>query len=383
MPLNSDNYQVDLEALDHRQLMNSMLRDNAQRALGGTFIYPVLWLVIGLASGWYEHQQTQFLSNLTFLILISCLRLWVLAKTPSWIDKKPLLARAGCATVVLLNALHWGLISAVGVYDDSWEAIQTPLLLSAAGVAAAGTAVLAIDPYIRFLFPSFVLLPVVGVLLLDLTSTNILIAILCLVFVVYLTVASKSVNQDYWKALQTSMLLEKKAAEFRKLSVTDPLTQLHNRLYFDEQFQSEWRRASRCGQAISICLIDLDHFKQINDTYGHTFGDFCLIHAASVLDSQVRRAGDVVARYGGEEFIVLLPNTNGEGAQIFANKIRRAIKSEELVQGQHKTVLHASIGVASTRSGDLEAAHTLINHADKALYRAKAQGRDKVEVYED
>jgi diguanylate cyclase (GGDEF)-like protein len=204
-----------------------------------------------------------------------------------------------------------------------------------------------------------------------------------LVFIIYLYVASRSVSGDYWRALRTSMLLEMKAAEFRSLSITDTLTQLHNRFYFEDKFQTEWYRACRHRQPIAICLIDLDYFKRINDTYGHGIGDYCLRHTANVLKRKVCRAGDVVARYGGEEFIVLLANTGLEGAVVFANKIRQAISSVELVQGENSTTVYASIGVAATTVIDIADSQKLINQADKPLYQAKNHGRNRVEFFED
>lgn len=381
MPSNNIDKEVEFLQLDQQQMLQSMIVDNAHRARSGTFIYPVIWLVIGYGSGWHQQQLGFFLGNLGFLIGFSVLRLWVLQTTAARVETHANTARFVYLAVVLTNALHWGLLSAMGIYSEDWFDVEIPLLLSMAGVAAGGTATMGIDHYIRYLFPSFLLLPVVCALLLDWDAANAIIALLCLVFVVYLTNASASVYRDYWNALRSGLLLEKKAAEFQRLSITDTLTQINNRLFFDGHFEAEWRRTRRSKESIAVCLIDLDHFKQINDNHGHSFGDYCLQHTAQVLQKQVRRSGDVVARYGGEEFIMLLPNTDIEGAEQFANQMRQAICATELVQGEHRATVFASIGVAATSTDDHQAADKLIQQADKALYRAKELGRNRVEVF--
>lgn len=377
----NDEFDKQFLQLDQQQMLQSMIVDNAGRARSGTFTYTVIWMVIGIGSGWYQQQPEWFIANLAFLVGFSVIRLWVLQSTAARAETHAQVARIVYLTVVLTNALHWGLVAAMGVYSEHWHIIEIPLLLSVAGVAAAGTATMAIDHHIRYLFPCFVLLPVVGALLLEFTASNAIVSVLCVVFAVYLTLASGSVHRDYWQALQAGLLLEKKAAEFHRLSITDTLTQINNRLYFDDYFAAEWRRTRRSKESIAVCLIDLDHFKQINDNHGHAFGDYCLQQTAEVLQQQMRRSGDVVARYGGEEFIVLLPNTDIVGAEQFANQLLQAISAVELLQGDHRAIVHASIGVAATGTDDKDAAHKLIHQADKALYQAKALGRNRVELF--
>lgn len=380
-PVFTDSISTSDVPLDEQLLLKTMVRDNTDRARGGTFIYPLLWLVVCYFSGWHVIERSIFLANFCFLIGFAIVRIWVLFYARRIVDSNLVAARLGYLSVILINALHWGVVTALAINSIELQAVKFPLLLSACGIAAAGTAVMSIDRLIRFLFPCFVVLPVTLTLMFHPSTENILFAVLCLVFTVYMIIASKSVHQDYWQAIRATLLLERRAAELHRLSITDTLTQLHNRLHFEKQYQVEWRRACRSGQSIAVLLIDLDHFKNINDNYGHYFGDQCLITVANVLKQQVLRAGDFCARYGGEEFIIILPNTEEEGARVYGERIREALQQHSLEHQGHAIEITASIGIACSRPNDIRAGHQLIVRADKALYVAKERGRDRVEIY--
>jgi len=182
-------------------------------------------------------------------------------------------------------------------------------------------------------------------------------------------------------------LLERNAAleELQRISNTDGLTNLYNRRYFDETFAEEWRRARRDQQPLSLAMLDVDHFKQFNDHYGHQSGDDCLIQVSSALQSSVCRAGDIVARYGGEEFVGIFPNTDTEGAMAIAEKIRKAVTGLDIPH-EHSLVasqVTVSIGVASTFPAADKDRKKLIKAADTALYRAKETGRNRVVCSDD
>ncbi len=162
-------------------------------------------------------------------------------------------------------------------------------------------------------------------------------------------------------------------------STTDGLTGLLNRRHFDEVFDAEYRSAYRQKQPIAVLMMDADHFKDLNDTYGHQFGDLCLKLIAKEIAGCLNRPLDICARYGGEEFIVVLPRTPVEGAVCVAETIRRKI-AETPVHGQDNPVsLTLSIGVASTIPTQLGQQGQLIHLADTCLYRAKQGGRNRVE----
>ena len=164
----------------------------------------------------------------------------------------------------------------------------------------------------------------------------------------------------------------------RLLSLTDELTGLPNRRAFMRRLEDEVARVQRYGLPLSFALMDLDHFKEINDEYGHAAGDEVLrVYAKNILS--VFRHHDMVARYGGEEFAVLLPNTDSDGAIRALNKVkRRAAETRWQSNGTVSQVPLFSAGVALFKSG--ESASAFIERADKALYRAKRLGRDRVEL---
>lgn len=161
-------------------------------------------------------------------------------------------------------------------------------------------------------------------------------------------------------------------------SITDALTSTANRRHFDEVFNTEYRRAVREGMSLSLLMVDLDHFKQINDNYGHPVGDRCLQEAASVLLSVIKRPPDLVARYGGEEFAVLLPNTPLSGALSVAEQMLEKLRTMPIHLGDGKQIsITASIGVAAHQPNVGDAADRLIEAADNALYAAKHAGRNR------
>jgi len=168
-------------------------------------------------------------------------------------------------------------------------------------------------------------------------------------------------------------------ARLEQLAQTDPLTQLLNRRALSENITAEMERALRYDSSLALLMIDLDHFKHVNDTHGHLIGDDVLRDLASLLRDLVRE-NDVVARYGGEEFVILLPETDDAGAERFAERVRAAVKDTAFASrpGAQAIALTTSIGVATFPAARIESVEDLFARADAALYRAKADGRDRV-----
>ena len=176
--------------------------------------------------------------------------------------------------------------------------------------------------------------------------------------------------------IQVRTLADKGRLE--QLSRTDALTELSNRRHFDEVLAREFSRSRRSQQTLSLLMIDIDHFKMLNDAFGHPEGDRCLRIISRTLADCASRAGDVAARYGGEEFAVILPGTAAEAALTVANKIRNAVAELGLASPASRGIVTISIGLASTeRAGTLDATG-LLTAADAALYRAKQDGRNRV-----
>jgi two-component system cell cycle response regulator len=181
-------------------------------------------------------------------------------------------------------------------------------------------------------------------------------------------------------AIEKAYALEEAESDkvrYQWLATVDPLTGCHNRRSLMDKLEQELDRARRYGLAISVLMIDLDRFKTVNDTYGHLVGDRVLQQLGDLLRRQVRTV-DVVARYGGEEFVVVLPETDEEGAVVFAERLRVAVSENDFSDAAEKLNATVSIGVAGTPGDNIGSGEELIGSADKALYVAKANGRNQV-----
>lgn len=200
-------------------------------------------------------------------------------------------------------------------------------------------------------------------------------------FLGYSATIIRVVGRDYWARQRTQELLEQRAFELEAISRSDALTQLANRLHFEERISQVWREARRLGQPVAVAMVDLDHFKQVNDKHGHPFGDLCLQAAAQALTSAAHRPGDLVARFGGEEFIVLMPDTSIEGARCVAQRILVEVLGTTVEDAGASTKLSCSIGIASLESVRDHGPSSLVKMADAALYEAKQRGRARVMVY--
>ncbi len=348
--------------------------DVTKRAKGGSFVYLAIWLLISIVNGMQDGHFTLLTINALIFLCNGLLR-YAHARIPLEIIQKHYryLLRS-FEVLALCNIFHWGLLTAYVFSYVELTAMRLPMLLAAAGMVAAGSLVYSINRVIRPLFPAFAMIPVVIALLAHYTPVNALIAGLCAIFAVYLSVATRAVYNDYWTA-------QRRALEMEELSLTDSLTQLRNRPFFDIHYEIEWRRACRYCKSISVLLVDLDHFKQINDNYGHVFGDLCLKETAQVMQQNMRGSGDILARYGGEEFIVLLAETDQQGAAAMAQRIIEGLRTLKISKAHEPVNIRCSIGIASAvpdKSGQEE---QLINNADKALYEAKGAGRDCFKVY--
>ncbi len=174
-------------------------------------------------------------------------------------------------------------------------------------------------------------------------------------------------------SLDNKMLMKK----LKDLSLKDPHTNLYNYHYFLERVSSEFKRARRYNLPLSVIMIDIDHFKAINDVYGHTYGDIILKELAQCL-SEFARGNDLVARYGGEEFVILLPDTDKEGALIFGKRLWKEIGSHTFDQGGRKIKIKVSLGISNYPEDGAEKEGTLLKLVDQALHEAKEKGGNRI-----
>jgi diguanylate cyclase (GGDEF)-like protein len=192
---------------------------------------------------------------------------------------------------------------------------------------------------------------------------------------------TKPFNQAVVKArVRTQLRLKAQADLIASYAFRDGLTGLHNRRSLDQKLEREWHRCQRSGLPLSVALLDVDHFKLFNDTYGHGPGDDCLKAVGAALVGCIKRSSDMAARYGGEEFGVILPECDPNAAAAVAEEVRAAVESLAIAHSRSSagSVVTVSVGVATLVPSEEALPSDLWVMADRLLYRAKESGRNRV-----
>jgi diguanylate cyclase (GGDEF)-like protein len=184
-------------------------------------------------------------------------------------------------------------------------------------------------------------------------------------------------DEELLTFLGNSIVRDLENARLYQLAITDPLTKAHNRQYLLHRLPDEVERSRRYGDALSIVLVDIDHFKQLNDQHGHAAGDFVLRELARCVKADLREI-DALVRYGGEEFLFLLPRTDVDGAVTIAERVRSDVAATDFRYLDTSLKVTASLGVGQYRAGENE--QDFVRRVDQALYRAKRAGRNRTEA---
>jgi len=171
-------------------------------------------------------------------------------------------------------------------------------------------------------------------------------------------------------------------SSIKNIAIYDTLTNLYNRRYFEERLEVEAQKSFFGDTSLSLVMVDIDHFKRVNDTFGHTEGDRVLCEIASLLKTSVRKK-DTVARYGGEEFILILPEAGLEESSMIAERIRRLVEGTPFEIGQAQINLTVSLGISNFPSHQARSKEELVKMADLALYDAKRRGRNRVNIFNE
>lgn len=188
------------------------------------------------------------------------------------------------------------------------------------------------------------------------------------------------VVHDVTESALARQALEDARGKLLLLSRTDHLTNLWTRGYWEERFHEEWQRAQRTGERVALVMFDIDHFKRINDTYGHPTGDEAIRLVSRILRANSREI-DICGRYGGEEFVAILLDTDASGAKIFCERLRKAVEAGAVMGPDQQVVKFTiSLGIAEL-GGDSESAAQWLEQADQALYRAKTGGRNQTQLF--
>jgi diguanylate cyclase (GGDEF)-like protein len=349
--------------------------DATFRMRNGLVLYPSIWMVLMQVDG-YAGRHALFAWGHAAALCVICLARFLYGLyVPRFIDQNFKRTRFLFRAQSLLHNLYWGCLCAYVMRSTDAETLRWLMLMSTVGITSGGTVIVALDSVLPRLYPLCTLGPTVVALIPLGGSTNYAISGLTALMFGYSLNMSRMVSREYWGRQRSQALLELRAKELEALSRTDALTQVPNRLRFQEGLAQAWRDARRRDEPLAIAMVDLDHFKRINDTHGHPFGDRCLHAAAQALVASVRRPYDLVARYGGEEFVVLMPNTDIEGARLVAQELLDQIQRTVVSSDQASVQLSCSIGISAGDSRGLVAPEQLVKEADSALYTAKQSGR--------
>ena len=285
---------------------------------------------------------------------------------------------------IALTGLIWGVGFAMFILQEGEAQIQILMVLCTIGLCSGGVVAYLPFVWLAVAFDLFILGPGIACMLVNQLSLPLasLVSLFC-VYMVFMVFMVFRGNQEYWDALENEFLLEAKTKDLERISQKDGLTGLYNRRYFDTAFELEWKRGIRNQTGITMMIFDIDHFKQVNDTFGHLAGDKYLKLTARLLNQVFQRETDMVARYGGEEFVVLLSESTLENALDLAERVREKMVDSVLAFEAHFIRATVSIGVAKLIPQTSGERTILISMADSALYAAKENGRNQVRVFDN
>ncbi len=363
-------------AFKRHQINRRVIDDLKNRSTIGMYFYVLVTIAVLTVDGFYKKHISFSICFLSAMFIITFFRIshhYLFNK----IDKKaPRLNFMAFFASVFATALTWGVGFAYFMIQPGELSSKIIMLASTVGLNSGG--VVAFIPSWRTsaLYSVFMLSP--AAVTMYVLGIHLSLVVLIVLFILYMTMIAMRGNREYWDALENEHLLKLKSEEIEKISRVDVLTGLYNRRYFDEIFNIRWKTAIRESMLFTIIIADIDHFKLINDTYGHLAGDEYLKKIADVLSGIFQRDTDFITRYGGEEFVFLMQNIDNDSAIALAEKIRFEIGNLMLFHYNHKIHTTISMGISSCIPGLNDKKEDLFRKADNALYQAKNNGRNQV-----
>jgi diguanylate cyclase (GGDEF)-like protein len=363
-----------------RQLRHQSHVDIADRASGGLGVHLPLWLLVGWYTGVLERVPGVYLAVAGMFAVLMGLRLLFERRLASLAADRPA-AYWAFHLLLMTNPLAWGVITSLTMLWAPMAPARELMWLVVISVVSSGGIVFAIDSRLRLGYSLAPMLPGVAAAVVTGHELATFLVVGTVLMQVFLVRAAHIVHSDYWAAATARAELEQRALVLEQQSITDSMTQVSNRQHFDRQMALEWARAERDGTPLSLLMIDVDHFKRINDEHGHPVGDQCLKLIAQCLAQQLRGAGDLLARYGGEEFVALLPGAQGEAAASSAERLRAAVAVLRVPGVTQGGGISCSIGVHTAWPARGGSAAELVAGADAALYAAKDAGRNQICIF--
>ncbi|SMF33947.1 diguanylate cyclase (GGDEF) domain-containing protein [Alteromonadaceae bacterium Bs31] len=365
--------------VDYHEIRKRIDMDLLSRSSFAIAVHCIIYPAIFYPYGFYESKPIVSWGVTVAAITLSGIRLAHIKLTDIFYDRFPTIWMSIFTLSSFSHALILSILLVIVSYDAEFEPVISISLVVCAGMSSAATSSLCPKLYMAIVFSLISLLPatVVNVFSEDMKSVSLVMG----VYLAYLILLSIRTNKEYLRTFDIEEQLEFQKKELEALSRIDALTGLYNRGYFNTLYKIVWDSCVRNNIGLTLILLDADHFKIINDTYGHTSGDACLKNIAGTMRNNLNRKTDIVCRYGGEEFAILLTNTPISDAEKVAEKIRNGIENAQVENGEHIITVTASFGVAYMLPSSDDKSIQLIERADKALYLAKNSGRNCIKVY--
>jgi len=351
--------------------------DLVRRGILGCFLYLIVWIILSSVGGFFDGHPGLAWGGVISLGVFAILRIWLSIDFERLYQKNSILWEKGYAFGVLGSAFSWGVVTSILLIrflPDSPIAYLVGIATS--GFAVGGTTILLSHMRVQqahqafLLFPSSVVSIYVGG---PLAVTMGLFLIMGWFFVISV---GREINQQYYSALKSNELLE-------ELATTDKLTGIANRRYFDQLIDPTFQNAARHKYPVTVIQLDVDYFKLYNDTYGHAKGDECLRSIAQVFSEIFRRRSDLVARYGGEEFVALVVDLPFEDVTKVVESLLDGVAALKIPHTGSLVSPEVSVSIGSVTvvpSSDVNIAD-MVEHADKLLYRAKTEGRNRAIMF--
>ena len=361
------------------QFRERLSRDLVERSIPGIPVYVAIWSIVVFTTGF--HLQQPSIAYPAWLAFLFCgiLRLVYQFIHQALYRVNPALNSTLFTAIVLMPAALWsGLLTYLIVLPDN-ATIKLLMVIATAGLCSGGMNSYAPHRLLAVGYMLIILLPACVRLALVIPKDTALLYLM-IVYTGFTLLLLLRGHQEYWAALSNEAALAEKSRQLENLAKTDALTGVCNRGHFNHILGLEWQRGSRENRLLTLIMMDIDHFKHINDTFGHLAGDDYLKSIAGILRTSFKRCTDVIARYGGEEFAILLPGTPLEDAAVLAESLRQEMAAHRLKSGQAILKATVSLGVAGCIPDHHAPAEDLVGLADRALYRAKTGGRNQVQL---
>lgn len=354
----------------HASVENRVAKDINRRALNGAYIYFAAWMIIGGGAGYHQEHPLVFWSVSVSLLVLGLIRIASYFGSEGLRKRNKLVWTSLLYFNVLTPALIISFMFSLSLLSPEHSSIFTYMMMAMFAFISGGTHSFSPDRALSLSYLCCLVLPAFAATIF-LSDDNVVLGLLLAIYMVFMAVQVTRLSNEYKQLVEQQHVL-------KQLTNLDSLTGIANRRYFDNAIDLAWNTHIRTGANLSLLIIDIDHFKRVNDTHGHQIGDEVICLVANTIKKICQRESDTVARIGGEEFAVLIAVSDENDVLRLAEKIRMTIARSPVRVDSQIINITVSVGVGiCTPSPDKDKA-TLFKVADRCLYEAKEQGRDRV-----